>query len=155
LQLAVSAPGVIAGERRPRIRERLEEPRGIEPALLGMHGRDGEQAGGRQQQLDAGHADHLRVTRYAVTLWMSASVYVGSKSRCGFSGSRTSTFGLPSTIRHEARVPSTLRMATEKSSSRSISPSTVSPEASVTRARGGVELAGCGAPRPVTLPGIS
>src|SRR5438094_259954 len=75
---------------------------------------------------------HLSVARYAVTLWMSVSEYVRSRSLCGCSGSWTSTFGVSPLTRNERCVPSFSVSETTKSSIRSRTPSTFSPDAGVT-----------------------
>src|SRR5205823_11170679 len=119
---AVAAARVVAGVRGPVFGERLQQPRRIEAVARGgrehrgggkerkehkqwtpvaqpfrpAHGRGGSPKGLRYRSLATRLKDvsHFSVARYAVTLWMSVSEYVRSRSLCGCSGSWTSTFGV-------------------------------------------------------------
>src|SRR5262249_40259968 len=104
-QRAVAPPGVVAGVRRPLIAERFQQPRWIE-SIRGAqryrgrtNDRDRDTKVSRYNrtsyvarlfraaiipapsaQPPAPSHSHFNVTRYAVTLWMSASVYTRSSS---------------------------------------------------------------------------
>src|SRR5690348_4660686 len=114
---AVPPPRVVAVVGRPGVGRLLQQLRRIQ-LLRGQSGARHE----NQKRF------HFKVTRYAVTLWMSASVYLCRSSVCARSGSVISTFGDSPSRRNERYFPEESRSETLKSSTRSSVPVATSPD---------------------------